>query len=191
MIGGLLRGQKMKALPRGHFTRPILARIRKSLFDILQFQIPGSRFLDLCSGTGIVGLEALSRGAETVVFVDKNPQCTRYIQEHIEKFLQHVPTLGTSRVLTQDIFRPLAVGSTAFNFIFSGAPYVDRHKKPLFWTADIARSIQKQNLLAAGGTWVAQHHVKEPPFESADWQLSRKEIYGDTQLSFFTLNQGH
>src|SRR5262249_37512336 len=88
ILGGELRGMDIGPLPNHIFARPILARIRKSLFDILKTRVPDGKFLDLFSGSGTVGLEALSRGAEKVVFVDQNPQCTRWIEQVIARLSQ-------------------------------------------------------------------------------------------------------
>ena len=82
IIAGEKKGAKLKA-PRGLATRPLLARIKKSLFSILEPGLKGARFLDLFAGSGSVGLEALSRGAEGCVFVDNKPVCIRIIKTNL------------------------------------------------------------------------------------------------------------
>src|SRR3989344_942211 len=106
IIGGELRRQRMGTVPKGLNTRPILARIKKSLFDILKARIEGSRFLDLFAGSGSVGLEALSRGSAKVVFVDSNSYCARWIETSLSKIAQHnsaVFKLGETKVMRHDI----------------------------------------------------------------------------------------
>ena len=78
---GAAGGRKLKSPPKGAEVRPILARIRKSLFDILRPRLSGALFLDLFAGTGTVGLEALSNGARRAVFVDVNRACCRVIHQ--------------------------------------------------------------------------------------------------------------
>src|SRR5258708_680723 len=85
ILSGELRGWPIGPIPKTMFARPILARIRKSLFDIVRPKIENAHFLDLFSGSGTVGIEALSQGAQRVVFLDVNPQCTRWIQKAIDQ----------------------------------------------------------------------------------------------------------
>ena len=73
VIAGKARRLNLKTIP-GNETRPTTDRIKETLFNILQPEIPGCRFLDLFSGSGAIGIEALSRGAEYAVFVEKNPK---------------------------------------------------------------------------------------------------------------------
>ena len=80
IISGSARGRPIQA-PQGRDTRPTLDRVKESLFGILQFDIPGSRVLDLFAGSGNLGLEALSRGAEHAVFNDKARPCVNVIRE--------------------------------------------------------------------------------------------------------------
>ncbi|MBC7189165.1 RsmD family RNA methyltransferase, partial [Candidatus Aerophobetes bacterium] len=79
---GVLKGRKIKTR-KGFSTRPLLTRVRKSLFDILGDNLKGEKFLDLYAGSGAVGIEALSRGAQEAVFVEIDPQCIRIIKENL------------------------------------------------------------------------------------------------------------
>src|SRR3989344_350062 len=106
IIGGNLKRQRMGSVPKGLQTRPILARIKKSLFDILKTRIEGARFLDLFAGSGSVGMEALSRGAGKVVFVDANAYCAKWIEKTLSKIQgrdEGLLQLGQSRVYRHDI----------------------------------------------------------------------------------------
>src|SRR5580658_5564521 len=85
IIAGSARGRRILSVPKSMPVRPISARIRQSLFDIIRPRVPGSRFLDLFAGTGAVGLEALSRGAERVVFVDADRRCLEVIEKNLER----------------------------------------------------------------------------------------------------------
>src|ERR1700726_4285852 len=85
IIAGSSKRQALKSPPPSLGVRPILARIKKSLFDILRPHLEGSDFLDLYAGSGAVGIEALSRGAAFVTFVDMNPNCLSIIRQNLSK----------------------------------------------------------------------------------------------------------
>ena len=84
IIGGKARGMSLKTI-EGDSTRPTRDMVREALFSILMAKVPESHFLDLFAGSGAVGLEALSRGAEFATFIDINPKCTLIIKENIVK----------------------------------------------------------------------------------------------------------
>src|SRR4029077_16353593 len=77
IIGGRFKGRQVVGVVKDPGVRPITGRMRQSLFDILRPWVPGASFLDLYAGSGAVGLEALSRGAGTVVFVKRDPRCAK------------------------------------------------------------------------------------------------------------------
>ena len=80
VIAGTAKGRRLYA-PKGMETRPITAKIKEALFNIWQDRIPGSDFLDLFAGSGSIGIEALSRGADYVVFVDKSRKAVEMIKK--------------------------------------------------------------------------------------------------------------
>lgn len=189
ILAGELRRQRMGVVPKGLNTRPILARIKKSLFDILKARIEGSRFLDLFAGSGSVGFEALSRGAGKVVFVDSNPYCARWIEETVSKVSARNPgllKLGEAKVYRRDLSQGLGwLEGEEFDLIFSGAPYKDEKNRPTPYVHFLLEALQKCAILAKDGWFIAQHSKREsfrtPPF----WNFFREERYGDTVLSFF------
>src|SRR2546430_13065900 len=83
IIAGKFRGRKLKSPPSSQ-TRPTSDRLRETLFNILAPQIEGARFLDLCAGTGAVGIEALSRGAAHVTFVDQSKKMCELIERNLQ-----------------------------------------------------------------------------------------------------------
>ncbi len=84
VIAGTARGMNL-ATPQGKHTRPTTGKIKETLFNIIQADVPGSRFLDLYSGSGSIAVEALSRGAKEAVFVDNNKEALACINENIRK----------------------------------------------------------------------------------------------------------
>ncbi len=83
IISGTARGRRLKELP-GLDTRPTTDKVKESIFNIIQFDVEGRRVLDLFGGTGQLGIEALSRGAERAVFVDAGREAAKIIQENLE-----------------------------------------------------------------------------------------------------------
>ncbi|NOZ20471.1 MAG: 16S rRNA (guanine(966)-N(2))-methyltransferase RsmD, partial [Planctomycetes bacterium] len=102
VIGGTARGTKLQS-PKGNEVRPMLDRVKEALFNILSDRIPGVEVLDLFSGTGSLGIEALSRGAEHVVFVERDRTCV----EFIERNLEHTRFCDRADIIRYDALRSL------------------------------------------------------------------------------------
>ncbi len=120
IIAGTARSLPLKSL-NGRETRPTTDRIKETLFNIIQTDITGSRFLDLFAGSGQIGLEALSRGAQYAVFVENSRKACECIEDNI-----HFTRFGDrSKLLFMDALYALHVleGTDAFDFIFMDPPY--------------------------------------------------------------------
>lgn len=204
ILGGALKGHRLRPLPSVLSVRPILARIKKSLFDILKNRIPNAVFLDLFSGSGSVGLEALSRGARKIIFVDKNPRCIGLIQKRVQGFLQKTAQalpMPQAKFYCRDVFSGFHWLEEECDLIFSGAPYVhpvksakggadNPHfhrikKQPLFFVQKLLTLLKQEKILKQTGWFIAQHHKKESFEVSPPWDCFRQERYGDSMLSFF------
>lgn len=184
-IAGSARGRRIFSVPKDMPVRPISGRIRQSLFDMLRPRITASRLLDLFAGTGAVGLEALSRGAERVVFVDREPKCLKVI----EKNLARIGWSDKASVLRGDATSPLGWVAyrsrvEVFDIVFMGPPYVDPEKRPLALAQGVLKRVADADLLAPDGLIVVQHHFKEPVEAPPGYTLFRRTRYGDTRLSF-------
>lgn len=175
IIAGTAKGKKLFTLP-GFVTRPLLGRIKKSLFDILTPKIHNSVFLDLYAGTGNVGIEALSRGAKKVLFIENSRQCTEIIEEN----LTNCGFNKKGEVLSFDIINNFPKFKKKFDIIFIGPPY------KLNLTTKTIEIIGKHDLLSNSGWIIAQHHIREQvPTEIDKFILLRQKKYGDTMLTFF------
>lgn len=149
IIAGNAKGRKLKS-PDTQDIRPTIDRVREAVFSMINFEIPGSRVLDLFAGTGSLGLEAISRGACDVVFVDNNRQAIGIINDNIK-------LLGVSdraRVMQTDAFKAMEMLSMArerFDIIFIDPPYNENlyHK--------ILLSIAKQDLAKKCGIIIIEH----------------------------------
>jgi 16S rRNA (guanine966-N2)-methyltransferase len=115
VVAGEFRGRRLAA-PRGARTRPTADRVREALFSMLG-DVSGARVLDLYAGSGALGIEALSRGAESAVFVDRDPRAASVIERNLS-------SLGLEQeVVRQDAVRFLGRGEGTFDLVFCDPPY--------------------------------------------------------------------
>jgi 16S rRNA (guanine966-N2)-methyltransferase len=174
VTGGVAKGRPIKT-PKGKATRPLLSRIRKSLFDVIGDGIQRSHFLDLYSGSGAVGIEALSRGAERVVFVEKD----RVSVETIKENLASCNFLSPSKIWQKNVltFLPFLLEKERYDFIFTAPPYYQGLQDR---TLDI---MEKKN---TGKSWIiVQHSPREKVnLNRKNIKLFKQRRYGDTILSF-------
>lgn len=181
IIGGSEKRRAIKSPSTSTGVRPILARIKKSLFDILRPWILDSDFLDLYAGSGSVGIEALSRGARSATFVDMNPNCLSIIRQN----LSALRLFEKSRLVRTDVAKGLYTVGGEYDLIFMGPPYHDAKWNAFVLTVPTLKEIGRLKMLKAGGIVIGQHHAKEPVEAPSGWDRYRQEFYGDTILSFF------
>ena len=181
MISGSAKGRKLRAVP-GDGTRPITERVKGALFNILGADIEDATLLDLFAGTGAVGIEALSRGAARVVFIDNAFKAV----ETLRRNLADLELTEHAEVFKADAFRYLRQTdpATEFDYIYVAPPqYQD-----LWATALMA--LDDKPLLAPDGEIIVQIFPKEHrdlPLKAL--QHVRERHYGSTALHFYTLVQ--
>ncbi|ADI37508.1 16S rRNA (guanine(966)-N(2))-methyltransferase RsmD [Waddlia chondrophila] len=144
IIGGKLKRKKLKS-PKGLNTRPTSSRLRETVFDICQQEIERARFLDLFSGSGSMGIEALSRGAGSAVFVDHDRGSIRCIQENI----QELGLADCARAVIGDVIKLLPKLGT-FDVIYVDPPYFEKNRD-FSHSAEVLKAIDQSDLLAHGG----------------------------------------
>lgn len=186
IIAGTARGRRIFSVPKTMPVKPISSRIRQSVFDMLRPRIPAAIFLDLFSGTGAVGLEALSRGAMKVVFVEREPVCLK----NINRNLDHLGFKDKAQILKADILKGTAWLSAfsqgeGYDIIYIAPPYRDQKNRPLAYTGPVLRSVAEGGLCAPTGIIAAQHHIKEEYDIPKNITLIRRLKYGDTIVSVF------
>lgn len=178
VISGLYRGRLLKN-PPDLKTRPTSDRLRETLFNILAPRINDStRFLDLCAGTGAIGIEALSRGAAFVTFVDKSKRSCGLIEQNLDKLA--VPESQTE-ILNHDAENFTARDHTlGWDIAFFDPPYESDYSFVLHYFGS------KSDLLNDGGILVVEHHAKKQiPDEVGSLRRWRVLKQGETSLSFF------
>jgi len=173
IIGGIHRGRKIKSV-KGMLTRPTTDMIREALFNIICDRVPGSYFLDLFAGTGAVGLEALSRGAEKAVFVEKNVTACSVIKQNLRDLNMEDKGL----VLQCDVnaaIEKLAKEGLIFDIIFLDPPY---HKNHIEVTL---KALKDFNITAS---LVVVQHPKDETFAFDGFELIKYKKYGRSALTF-------
>lgn len=177
VIAGVAKGRRLR-VPRRKGVRPTSEYLREALFDILGSSVYGVHFLDLYAGSGAVGIEALSRGAAEVVFLEQDPACLRVIRENIE-----MTGLRKRRVVPGDVLRVLprlVRQGESFEIIFVDPPYgTDLAMR----TLDVLAST---DLLRPRGVVIVEHFAKEPlPQHIGMLSQIRMKAHGQTVLSFY------
>lgn len=176
IIAGKAKGHKLET-PEGLATRPTTDRIKETLFNMIAFDLPGCRFLDLFAGSGAIGMEALSRGAEQAVFVENAAAC----QEVIVRNLAHTKLGEGARLLhmdAADALDRLAEENAAFDIIFMDPPYAAGLAEP------ILEEILKKNLLNGDGYIVWERAAQIPLELPAGFEILRQKEYRTTVLTF-------
>jgi len=186
IIAGTARGRQIISVPKHMMVKPISGRMRQSLFDILRPRIMASRFLDIFAGTGAVGLEALSRGADRVCFLEKDARCVKVIDRNLEKF----GWAERGATLRADVTEPLSwvpfrSGVERFDIVFMGPPYRDEENNMLALSRPVLENVRKAGLLEDDAWIVVQHHKKEPVGVPDGLKKVREQKYGDTLIQFF------
>lgn len=177
IVGGRFRGRKLVA-PADRRIRPTADRVRESLFDMLASRqaIESLRVIDLFAGTGALGLEAASRGASFVLFVENSAASRGVIRENIEA----LGLGGTARIFRRDATSLGQAGTMdCFDVAFADPPY----GKNLGERAALA--LARGKWLRPGATLVLEEAAANAPRHLPDFELEDQRRYGDTTIGFF------
>ncbi|TYT76157.1 16S rRNA (guanine(966)-N(2))-methyltransferase RsmD [Desulfobotulus mexicanus] len=176
IIAGSLKRRSIKA-PSGTDTRPTSDRLRESLFSILgSDRVQGARVLDLFAGTGALGMEALSRGALSAVFVEQHPQALKVLYYNIE----NLGLEDRSRIIKWNIRKDLRClrNEAPFDLIFMDPPY----GRGL--TAITLEHLKKSGLLTSASCIICEHTAEDPlPPEKEGFIREDLRVYGKTLLA--------
>lgn len=175
VITGKARGVQLKT-PDGMLTRPTTDRVKEALFSIINFEIPGAAVLDLFGGTGQLGIEALSRGAKSAVFVDAREDACRLIKENLKR----TKLEQGGRVVRSDYLDYLSRCRDKFNIILLDPPYAE------VFLENALKRITEIDILESDGIIVAERPLgKELPWEFAGYVRSKDYKYGKTLLTIY------
>jgi 16S rRNA (guanine966-N2)-methyltransferase len=167
VVAGEFRGRRLAA-PRGTRTRPTADRVREALFSMLG-DVSGARVLDLYAGSGALGIEALSRGADSAVFVERDPRAVAAIERNLE-------SLGVEEeVLRDDVVRFLRRGSGTFDLVFCDPPYD--------WASRLAGPLTEHLPdVTSEDARIVTESDKRNPLE-LPFPLVTERTYGDTRIA--------
>lgn len=181
IISGLYRGRNLRSPPSMQ-VRPTSDRLRETLFNVIAPRIEGARFLDLCAGSGAVGIEALSRGASHVTFVDRSRKMCGLVESNLD--LCGVPEDLTEVLMAEAgefLRRAGAKGSEGWDIIFFDPPYAIDYTPVM-----VALGAPDAQLLREDGLLVVEHHHKKDLKDQFDslrrWRILKQ---GDSSLSFY------
>jgi len=175
VITGKARGIQLKT-PEGMQTRPTADRVKEALFSIINFDIPGAKVLDLFGGTGQLGIEALSRGAASAVFVDAREESCRLILEN----LRRTKLDKEAKVVRSDYMDYLNRCREQYNIILLDPPYAE------VFLENAIKKITEIDILQSDGIIVAERPLgKELPWEFEGYARSKDYKYGKVLLTIY------
>ena len=175
VITGTARGVQLKT-PEGMTTRPTADRVKEALFSIIQFEIPGARVLDLFGGTGQLGIEALSRGAKSAVFVDAGEPACKLIRENLKRTRLE----QQASVIRSDYLQYLKRSKEQFDIILLDPPYAE------VFLENALKCITEIDILQSGGIIVAERPLgKDLPWDFEGYTRSKDYKYGKTLLTIY------
>ena len=175
VITGKARGVALKT-PDGLLTRPTADRVKEALFSIIQFDIPSARVLDLFAGTGQLGIEALSRGAKSVVFVDEREDACKLVRENLKRTRLELD----GRVVRSDYLAFLKNTKETFDIVFLDPPYAE------VFLENSLKMITEIDILQSGGIIVAERPLgKDLPWDFPGYTRSKDYKYSKTVLTIY------
>ena len=176
ITGGIYRGQKIETVKNNN-VRPTSSKVRQSLFNII-FSLghEGRTFLDLFSGSGIMGIEALSRGFERSVFIEKNPSTARLIESNLRKL-----KISSKPVVT-DAIKFLERTDEHYDVIFADPPYA---KEELFY--DVLNLVSDRRLLSDDGILIVEKPISLTLDTQDMYEILKDKTYGTIELLFLSV----
>jgi 16S rRNA (guanine966-N2)-methyltransferase len=180
VIAGSAGGVRLALPKRG--VRPTMDRVKAAIFSSLGDAVIGARVLDLFAGTGALGIEALSRGASSAVFVEDDRQTAEMINQNLAN------TKLKGQVRHQDVFDFLRRASNAetFQIIFADPPYETTQRGGDTYTEKLLNNESLPHLLEKGGLFVLEKRPGEVLLELQFWRVVREKAYGATEVLFLS-----
>jgi 16S rRNA (guanine966-N2)-methyltransferase len=179
VIAGSAGGLRLAVPKRG--VRPTMDRVKAAIFSSLGNTVVGARALDLFAGSGALGIEALSRGASSVVFVEADRQSSAIIEGNLAK------TKLKGRIVQRDVFDFLQHTSVAeiFDIVFADPPYEKTEEGERF-TEKLLTNEGLPRLMDAHGIFILEKRPGEALPETKQWRLLRQKTYGATEVLFLS-----
>lgn len=176
IISGKHRGKKLKSF-EGFEVRPTSDRAREALYNILAFEIAGCNFLDLCSGTGAMGLEALSRGASSVTFVDNSLESIKICDYNLKSIKEN------AEIVKSDALNYLKSTTKKYDIVFFDPPYVYNDIE------NILNIVFERKLLNVNGKFIYEHKSDKLSKEIDNFELYATKKYGIAVFDFYKIKE--
>lgn len=166
-------------------VRPTMDRVKAAIFSSLGERVVSARVLDLFAGTGALGIEALSRGAASAMFVEENRDALRAMEQNF------IRTRLRGRVRPREVFAFLdaVLPNEQFDIIFADPPY-EQTKDGGAFTRLLVENHKLPQLLAPSGTFVLEKRPSEELLDTTAWQIARARKYGATEVLFLQREDG-
>lgn len=175
VVAGAAKGIQLKT-PEGMLTRPTADRVKEAMFSIIQFDLPGARVLDLFGGTGQLGIEALSRGAQSATFVDAREDACRLIKENLKRAKME----NSGRVVRSDYRDYLNRCQEKYDIIILDPPYIED------FIENSLNLISEIDILQTNGIIVTERPLdKGIPSAFAGFSRSKDYKYGKTLVAIY------
>ncbi|MGD1019281.1 MAG: 16S rRNA (guanine(966)-N(2))-methyltransferase RsmD [Verrucomicrobiia bacterium] len=182
IIAGLAKGMTLTAPRAG--VRPTADRIREAVFSSLGARVVGARVLDLYAGTGALGLEAASRGAASVKFVEQARDALESLQKNIQAFQKNREvdcSFVVARAAVAEQLSKLGADGETFQLVFADPPYGEAAQ-------ELLRDASLPRLLASDGLLVLESAKRDALVVGELWELVRGSVYGDTRVNFLRVS---
>ena len=176
VISGKYRGKRLNS-PIGNDVRPTGDKVKESIFNVIQFDLAGSRFLDLFCGSGSMGIEAISRGASYTLFADVSKSSISLTQSNLKGIVEN------HKVVNRDWRDTLYTADGKWDFIFVDPPYKSDYIE------EICKIVKERDLLADGGYIIYEHSEKDYKLPSGTYIAKRKQ-FGIVTVDFIAKSRG-
>jgi len=177
IIAGSAGGRPLKAPPDG--LRPTMDRVRAAIFSSLGDRVPEAHVLDLFAGSGGMGIESLSRGSESAVFVDENERCVRCIREN----LRMAKVEGVVQTMDAYRFLDLYAEEASFDLIFADPPY-SKKQGDTNHSAILTSSLKLASALKPDGLFVLERQSGGPALADSIFEIVRCKRYGGSEILY-------
>lgn len=174
IIAGERRGAALFA-PKGMDTRPTSAKVKESLFNIIQAEVPDAAVLDVFGGSGNLSFEALSRGAASAVLFDRDREACACIARNAQKLRYE----DRVTLMNRDWRQGVTALSTPFDLVFLDPPY------RMEITGEVSALLAERGLLREGALLVLEHRAGAAPVLPEAFTLWKERTYGDTEIHFY------
>ncbi|WP_320677118.1 16S rRNA (guanine(966)-N(2))-methyltransferase RsmD [Prochlorococcus sp. MIT 1300] len=188
----LLSGRKLKS-PHGIGTRPTVARVREAVMNLLRERLANSKWLDLCSGSGVIGCEALERGAKEVIAIESDYKSAQICKENLAKTRSGLSHQNYIKVIRSDVLKWLKSNSgenikqfptnrvnIEFDVVYFDPPYESNLYLP------VLKALHSCNFLSEDTLVICEHAANQAFNPPKQWKTKFRRVYGQTALTALT-----